>query len=267
MPDGSSLSIGHLLSSFIVGALCVSAFSVTADRYGSRISGVLASFPATLAASLFLTGLSGSPELAAEAAISVPALSGFLGIFLCTYCALLGRGFGTALGISLLIWLALSCSLAMVWRPPIPWSVAILVASASITYWVLEIRLRIPSRGGAPVALNGWQAMTRMLLGGGLVSGSIALAHSVGPTFGAVLATFPAVTVATLAVTYQSGGGTLSAAFAKSLAMSAMINSGMLAVAVAALYPRVGLYTGSGLALLLVLVSSFLSWLLVRRMV
>jgi len=66
---------------------------------------------------------------------------------------------------------------------------------------------------------------------------------------GGIFATFPAMFISTLIITYQTGGAAVSRAVAKALMLSGMINVALYAIAVRYLYVSLGLAAGTILAL------------------
>lgn len=257
----------NFTQSFVIGALAVSTVSITADRFGSRLAGVLAGFPVTVAASLYYQARppSGALKSAVEATTAIPLMMGFFGLFLALYCAAIPSGLSLGLATSLGGWFLLTALVVMLGPPPFGISVVTLVACVGLSFYITEKLLVVPSRRGEGVKLRVPQIIARCFSGGAVVGGSYLIGQLAGPVLGGIMAAFPAVTVSTLIVTYQSGGASFSAAVAKSMMLSGMINVSMYAIAVRYLYPEFGLLSGTFLAFVVACTSSYFIWLFVQR--
>jgi hypothetical protein len=104
-----------------------------------------------------------------------------------------------------------------------------------------------------------------MMVGGTLVAGSVYLGALGSEVQSAVCATFPAVTVGSLLVTYYGGGDAVSRAVAKAFALSGMINVSAYAIAAAILYPRIGLVSGTAGSMAVAVATSVASYRIFRR--
>src|SRR5205823_3364549 len=59
--------------SVVLGGLAVALFTTAAERLGSRVGGLLLSFPVKVTIAIFLIGLNEGAPFAARAAVEVPA--------------------------------------------------------------------------------------------------------------------------------------------------------------------------------------------------
>jgi len=257
----------NFIQSFIIGALAVSTVSITADRFGSRLAGVLAGFPVTVAASLYYQARppAGALENAVEATTAIPLMMGFFGLFLAFYCWTIPSGLMIGLGVSLGGWALLTALVVMLGPPAFIISVIVFVACVIASFYITEKVLVVPARRGQRVTLRTSQLLARCFSGGAVVGGSYLVGQMAGAVLGGIMAAFPAVTVSTLIVTYQSGGPPFSAAVAKSMMLSGMINVSMYSIAVRFLYPEFGLLYGTLLAFLVACTSSYFIWLFIER--
>ena len=103
----------------------------------------------------------------------------------------------------------------------------------------------------------------RALFGGGVIGFAVFIGRVGGPHYGGVFATFPAMYISTLAITFYSGGMEFSRGMAKALVMSGTINVPVYAMAVKLLYPLWGLIWGTLASLL---ITGFTGWLTYRFM-
>lgn len=85
-----------------------------------------------------------------------------------------------------------------------------------------------------------------------------------GPLLGGIFATFPAMFISTLAITYRTGGAEFSRVVAKTLMVSGLINVPIYALVVRVTYPWAGLVYGTGIALLVTAGSAYLTYLFIQ---
>ena len=85
-----------------------------------------------------------------------------------------------------------------------------------------------------------------------------------GPVYGGIFATFPAMFLSTLVITYRAGGAEFSRAVAKSLFVSGIINVVLYAIAVRYLYVWFGLAYGTAGALVFCGVTGYLTYLFMK---
>jgi hypothetical protein len=71
--------------SFLVGGIWVTLSSVAAERFGSKVGGLIGGLPSTIVVTLLFIGLTQTPERAAESAIIVPLVMGVNGIFVTVF--------------------------------------------------------------------------------------------------------------------------------------------------------------------------------------
>ncbi|MCB0325668.1 MAG: DUF3147 family protein, partial [Bdellovibrionales bacterium] len=120
----------EILLSFIVGALCVSTLTVTADRFGSTTGGILGGFPASVAAALFFLGRAEGVDASMRAATVVPMSISFVAVLLLVYCWLIPCGLTVAIIVGLLAWTALAAAVVVLGEPGLIGSVCVFVGVA-----------------------------------------------------------------------------------------------------------------------------------------
>ncbi len=260
----SSELIERVVYSFIVGALSVSAITITADRFGSKLAGALGGFPATVAASFYFMAAASEIRRAVEATAIIPISMAIFGIFLVVYISLVNRGIFEALIVSFVVWTTLSAVPLAAGVPEYAWGIVFFALALGSCWYIVEYALSIPAVTGQRIRLRPAQTMFRMCAGGTVVALSVVVGAVVGPLLGGMAAAFPAVTTATLVVTYQSGGAALSQAVAKALMLSGMINVTVFSVAIRYLYPLFGIVWGTVVGACVGIAVSVSSYLFLR---
>ena len=206
----------RLALSFVLGGLAVAVFTTIAERRGSRLGGLLLSFPVKVVVSLVLIGLNEGVAFAAAASAAVPAGIGVNLVLLAATALLAQRLAPTrALVGGIAIW-GVAAAL-VVWRP-VPggfasmalWGVAVLVG--------LLLVGRIPGvrgdrRGAKRDARMGLSGMLARAAGAGsIVALAVLLARVGGPVLGGLASVFPSGWLTTMFLLVRHHGPSFTAA-------------------------------------------------------
>jgi uncharacterized membrane protein (GlpM family) len=245
-----------LILSFFVGSVWITLGTVIAEKYGTRIGGLVTGFPSTILISLFFIGWTQNAGIAAEATAIVPIIGGITCLFTLMYILLLRVNFGLALAAALLVWLGLSGGLVLLkfrnFGLSLPAYFGLLLAS----YYLIDKGLKIKSVRGKHIRHTLPMMFFRGLFGGLIISLAVVLAKIGGPLLGGVFAMFPAMFIGILAITYFSEGAAFSAAVMKSSLVGA-VSVVVYGVAVRFTYVPFGLWWGTLISLLVALGSTF----------
>lgn len=250
-----------LALSFVVGSGWVALSTVAAERYGSRIGGLIGGLPSTVFVSLLFIGFTQTPMVASETTTVMPVTQGINGIFIIVYLLLAGRGLVASLSGALGVWFILAGSIAAIgiqhlWVSLCGWALCFCGC-----YVVVERIMTIPARREMTVQCSVSQAGLRALFGGAVIALAVLAGKLLGPAYGGIFATFPAMFFATLAITHRAGGAEFSQAVGKAMLTSGMVNVAIYAIAVRYLYLWFGLIQGTALALILACGSGYLTYL------
>ena len=238
-----------LVLSFIVGSAWVTLSTVIAERYGSRLGGVIAGFPSPVAVALLFIGVTQTPIASVQATTSMPLAMSLNGVFMIVYLLLARRGLAIALASALAVWF-LQASIVLALDIQRFWiSVAGWVLIVPICYLVVEKVMTIPSRRGVIVTYSRAQIAFRALFGGTLISFAVLMGKLGGPVYGGIFAIFPMMFISTLVITYQAGGVDFSRAMGKAIMVSATVNVPLYTMAVRYTYAWAGLAYGTAIAL------------------
>ncbi len=190
---------------------------------------------------------------------------GFDGLFIITYAALVRQSFPLALLASLFVWLCFSFALVLIHFNNFGLSLIGFLALLLLSYIVVEYVLHIKSLAGRNTALSFSNILVRGLVSGLIIALAVAFAKLGGPLVGGVFASFPAVFLSTMILTYFAQGREFSVSVMKTLLLSGTINATVCASAVRFLYPLFGLIGGTISSFLLSLVSMYVVFLLVKK--
>lgn len=189
----------QLAMSFIAGGLMISGLSFIAEKFPARVSGIILTFPTTIAIGLFFLGWIGSPQ---EVARSVPRLIVPLGataIYPAIYIyiayglskSLLPKSIRILLSLlgALLVWFLLALPLTQI--RDTGWFVSLSVYGllALVGHFLLQ---RYPAIRVQPLRYTRGQVIGRMLFAGLVLSLVVWLGERAGVFWGGMAAMFPA---------------------------------------------------------------------------
>ena len=249
-----------LLLSFIVGSLWVTLITLSAERFGSKVGGLIGGLPSTVVIALLFIGFTQSPQVAAQATTIMPLAQGLNGLFILTFMLLIQRGLWPGLLGALLVWFIQSTLLYLLdihtfWISLIGWLLLLF-----FYYGFLEKWMKIPSLGKLRVSYPPSQLIWRTLFGGTVIALAVYMGKLGGPLLGGIFSSFPAMFLSTLVITYKAGGLDFSRSVGKSLLISGLINVPLYEIVVRLLYPAVGLVFGTVLAVLFSLGTGYLTF-------
>jgi hypothetical protein len=118
-------------------------------------------------------------------------------------------------------------------------------------FLVVEKGMKIVSQGRKAVHYTAGQIAGRAAISGTVVAFAVFMSKVAGPLAGGIFATFPAVFLSNLIISYRTSGADFASAMAKSLMVSGMITVPIYALLVWFFYPRAGLGLGTLFAFLI----------------
>jgi uncharacterized membrane protein (GlpM family) len=253
-----------LLLSFIVGSLWITLTTLSAERFGSKVGGLIGGLPSTVVIALLFIGLTQSPQAAADATTVMPLAQGLNGLFVLTFMHFIPRGLRLGLLAALLLWFVQSSLLYLLDIQRFWVSLLGCLLLLVFCYLNVENKMKIPSQSKLMISYPPSQLIWRALFGGGVIALAVLMGKIGGPLLGGIFGSFPAMFLSTLVITYNSGGSGFSRSTGKSLLVSGLINVPLYEIMVRILYPTVGLGLGTVLALLFSLFTGYLTFLFMK---
>lgn len=253
-----------LALSFFVGSLWVTLTTLSAERFGSKIGGLIGGLPSTVVIALLFIGYTQSPQVAAQATTVMPLAQGLNSLFVLTFMLLIRRGLWSALSGSLLVWfieatLLYRLDIQSFFISLIGWLVLLFFC-----YFVLEKWWKISSRSKLEVSYPASQLIWRALFGGAVIALAVFMGKLGGSLLGGIFGSFPAMFLSTLVIAYNTGGLDFSRSVGKSLVISGLINVPLYEIVVRFLYPNIGLVLGTVIAVLFSLGTGYLTFLFMK---
>lgn len=217
----TDIFIIKLVLSFLIGGIWVSVATLLADKYGTKIGGVITGLPSTALLSLFFIGWTQSPDISVEATTIIPAIGAVNALFLVVYISLVRASFFLALGSAFLVWGGFSLTLVLLNFKDFFLSIAIYVAVVLFSFLLIEKRIRIKSEQGSKLKVTPRILIFRGLFSGAIIVLAVIMGKVGGPLLGGMFAMFPAMFTGTLLITYFAHGSLFSSAMMKVALLSA----------------------------------------------
>lgn len=252
--------------SFVFGGLAVALFTTAAERLGSRVGGLLLSFPVKVTIALVLIGLNEGARVASEAAAAVPLGLGINLVFLAATTLFVRRlAPWPALTAALGVWLGVGL-LAVLSIPATPtWGVL-----AWLVPWALALAM-LPRGAGAKPRRRDADTfgvvglLSRAAGAGTIVALAVVLARFGGPLLGGLASVFPSGWITTMVILTRNHGPEFTAATVRVM-IAGSVAPVAFGLAVWWSYPKLGVWAGTAAAVGLALALSLsIAWMLKRR--
>lgn len=249
--------------SFALGGLTVALFTTAAERLGSRVGGLLLSFPVKVTIALVLIAINEGVHVASEAASAVPLGIGINLVFLAAAALLVRRHRPwPALALALALWLAVGLVAILLVPARVGSGLLLFGATYALALVVLPRVAGAKPRPKDPDRFGLWGILTRTLGAGTIVALAVVLARVGGPILGGLASVFPSGWITTMVILAREHGPEFTGATVRVM-VAGSVAPVAFGLGVWALYPAVGVLAGTlaaiGVALALSLV---VGWIL-----
>ncbi len=261
----NQLFLQQLILSFLVGAAWVTATTIIAEKFGSKIGGFIGGLPSTVLIALLFIGITQTASAAINATIVIPLTMGVNCIFTLVYLKFVRRGLVTALILAYLAWVVLAGMLVMVnvtqlWVALVGWLLLLIFYLVSVEHYA-----NIPAHGKVIVQYTTGEVLSRGLFAGTIIAVAVLISKIGGPVLGGVFSVFPVIFTSNMVITYRTGGVDFSRAVVKTLVVSAMVNVGVYAIAVHYFYGWLDILWGTVAAITATILTSYLTFIFIRK--
>ncbi|NIM90582.1 MAG: hypothetical protein GTO17_06495 [Candidatus Aminicenantes bacterium] len=233
-----------LILSFLIGGAWVTTAIHLADKFGTKVGGIITGLPSTALLSLFFIAWTQSPAVSAEATTIIPIIGAVNSLFLLVYISMVRKNFWMALGSSFLVWGGLSLTLVLLDFNAFSLSILIYAVVAFLSFLHIEKGIKVKSKQLSAVKNTLRTLVFRGLFSGGIIVLAVIMGKIGGPLLGGMFAMFPAMFTGTLLITYFSHGSLFSSAMMKVALLSAS-SVVLYAILVRFTYVRFGLFLGT----------------------
>ncbi|MDP7285592.1 MAG: DUF3147 family protein [Dehalococcoidales bacterium] len=234
-----------LALSFIVGGAWITLATVLAEKFGTKLGGVIAGLPSTTAIALFFIAWSQTPFFASEATTIMPVVMGINSLFVLVYSRLTRYSFWFSLITALGIWFALSFGLVLIEFDNFILALVIFTVVLAFSYFILEKKSGITSVGKKDMTYTGWQLMSRGIFSGTMIALAVLMGKVSGPLWGGIFSIFPAVYVSIIYITHLAHGKSFSLATLKTAMISGQVGVCIYVVTARYTYLYLDLFWGT----------------------
>ena len=156
--------------SFVIGSLWVTLTTQSAERFGSKVGGLIGGLPSTVVVALLFIGLTQSPEVAAQTTTVMPLAQGLNGLFVLTFMVFIRRGLWAGLSSAMFVWLVQSALLYLVkinvfWVSIVGWLALLAFCSLALVKW-----MNVRAFERMQVSYPAGQIIWRALFGGAVIA-------------------------------------------------------------------------------------------------
>ena len=244
----------QLVLSFVLSALVVIIITVIAEKYGTKVVGIIGTLPTTIIIAFVFIALNRGVDFASESVAVVPAEMGINLAFLCIFAVLAYKSMISGLFGAFAFWIVSSSVLYFTNMDNIYISLALFFTSMITTFLVLEKLKKIKSQGKRKVHYTPLKILLRGILTGTIIAISVFLSN-INPVLAGIFSVFPAILLSTMVISYREHGPDFSAGIAKSMIFgSPSVMS--YAATIHFMYPAHGIILGSITGLVIAIIIS-----------
>lgn len=233
----------QIILPFIISATVVILITVIAEKYGTKIGGILGTLPSTIIIALIFISLNRGAVFASRSASVIPAEMAINLLFLLIFTILAYRSTSLALFGSLSVWAVLSTILYIIAIENIIISFALYVLSLVLTFIYLEKVIKIQSHKKVKVHYTKKKILLRGVLAGTVIATAVFLSN-INPLLSGIFSIFPAIFLSTMLITVIEHGPRFTSGMAKSMVFGSQTVMSYV-VAVHFFYPRFDILLGT----------------------
>ena len=228
---------------FILSATIVTLITIIAERYGTKVGGIIGTLPSTIVIAFVFIALNKDVYFASRSVVVVPAEMGINVVFLFLLSLLSYRSTYLAIVISLTVWVLLSSLLFILDVQNIFISLAMYIIALVFTFIVLERVKEIPSTYSIDVHYTPTKIIFRGLLAGTIIAIAVSLSN-IGAAISGIFSVFPVIFLSTMLISIREHGPDFAGGIAKSMIFG---TPSILAyvTAIYFLYPACGIFFGT----------------------
>lgn len=250
----------EIILPFLFSFLIVIVITILAERYGTKIGGIIGTLPTTIIiAFLFIAINRGIPFAGHSVTVSIAVMAVNL-LFLAVFAALVVRSLPLALLGSFGVWTIGAIVIYVSDLDSMLLSQIIFAVAYLGCLWFLEKHERIPSQQKILMTYSVRKILLRGLLAGIVIAAAVALSN-VNAALSGILATFPAIFLSTMLIADLEHGPDFTRGLAKAMIFGSY-SVAAYGAAIFILYPLIGITAGTIAAILVSLAVSALLYLL-----
>lgn len=244
-----------VILSLIIGIIWVVISTYIAERVSGKLGGLIVGLPSTAVISLLFIGLTQDVSKAITASVIVPFSMGLTCFYYISFLLLTKKGFKIGFFGSLFIWLLFASISSKYSSNSMVVSVTVWLLLVTISIWWAVKNIHI-NHDLIPKKIISSPLWLKAVLTGAVIGLIVIIGKVIGPRWGGIFATFPALTTSTMLITIKSGGNEFTRLIAKNVLISTTTTIGFFAILSYIFYPIFGVVLGTVFAYLGLLIIS-----------
>ena len=233
----------QIILPFVLSALVVIIIMFIAEKYGTKMGGILGTLPSTIIVAYIFIALNKGVFFASDSVAVVPAEIGINLIFLFIFAILVKKSIYFAFLASFTAWVGLSFVLWAMDLKNIYISLSIFFTLMFFTAFTLEKIIKIKSFDQKIVHYTFKKIALRGVLAGTVIAITVLLSN-VGEVISGIISVFPAIITSTMYISYYEHGADFASALAKTMIIGSL-SVVSYAVSIHFFYPVYGIFFGS----------------------
>ncbi len=233
----------QIIIPFTLSALVVILITVIAEKYGTKVGGILGTLPSTIVIAFVFITVNRGLIFASNSAAVVPAEMGINILFLLSFVILIKYPIFITTVVSLLIWSIMSSALYYSALGNIYISIIIYIISLLFSFLMLEYKFQVRSTGSVKVEYTKQKIIMRGILAGVVISISVLLSN-ISAVLSGIFSVFPAIFLSTMLISAYEHGADFVGGMAKAMILGTLSVTSY-AVMISIMYPSYGLIVGT----------------------
>lgn len=219
--SGGEITALRAAVAFIVAGGYVATMARVAERFGSKLGGLILALPSTVLVGISFIAVSEGHSGLRDASAVLPITIAAATIFLTVFIRLCRFGLLAAYSGSIAAWLLVTVPVAITHFRSFP--IAIALSFIIFTLTTMAFR-HVPHRSAKPMTQS-WKLMAvRFVVAGNIAAATVIVARLAGPIWGAVCASFPAVFSASLFLMAKTHGIEFTTSLGRTMIIGCMAN-------------------------------------------
>jgi uncharacterized membrane protein (GlpM family) len=239
----------HTIIPFLLSALVVILVTIAAERYGTKIGGIIGTLPSTIIIAFLFIAIDKGTSFAVQSVAIVPAEMGLNLLFLFLFALFAYKGTPLALTISLGLWAIGTLTVYFLNIDNIVFSLLVYIILFLFTLLFLDKRKKIVAQSSIRVHYTPLKILFRGLLAGIIIALAVTLSN-VNALMSGIFSVFPAIFLSTMIISMKEHGPAFTDSLAKGMIYGSPSVVGY-AVGVYFFYPLTSILIGSVAAFLL----------------
>ncbi|PKK85691.1 MAG: hypothetical protein CVT48_04355 [Thermoplasmata archaeon HGW-Thermoplasmata-1] len=255
----------NLVISFLIGGTWVSVFTILTERLGTKMGGIIACLPSTIAVSVVFIGLTQTPVFAAEAMSIIPAVMAINCVFLVSYILLLNYGNVVAPVGALSGWAIMALPLAILKPDNFLANTLFFLALTAVSFYIMQFRMDHPEQKAGRLHYRWHEVALRGVVAGSAIAFAVFISRIGGPIIGGLFSAFPAIFLSTMVIFSRRHGAGFAGAMGKTMVAGA-IDILVFAFVIHITYPIYGILKGTLIAYAASIVAAVGLYFFVRKL-